>query len=383
MKITEVLAHPMEADGGRSIWTAHEPFRQARLTLVEVRTDEGIVGTGEIAIGPQAPVCEMVKLIAAAIEGEDPRGHAELWQRMLSITNPRPGGIGGWDGLPPPLPRHMRPFFMAAMAGIDIAIWDIKGKAAGLPVFRLLGGTQTSVFTYGVGGFYVDGGPLEAVGEEFAGYVENGFKAVKLKAGALSLDDEITRIQAIRDAIGPDILFMLDVNAPFDLAGAIEYAHAVEPYDIFWFEEPLHWYLQPADFVHLAKATPIPLAHGEREMHRFTTRDFIDSGAIKYVMYDSTRYGGFTEALRVSHYAEQKGVVNTPHSAPHIHAHLVSAFAGSSFAAESVGDERLHPIHNRIYRGGARCHDGYVHLTEDPGFGLGIDWDAVKALRSQ
>ncbi|MEJ8571548.1 mandelate racemase/muconate lactonizing enzyme family protein [Microbaculum marinum] len=383
MRITDVLAHPMEAERERPAWTAHESFHLDRLILVEVRTDEGIVGTGEIAIGPQASVCEMVDLIATVIKGQDPLGHAALWQRMLSVTNPRPGGIGGWDGLPPPLPRHLRQFYMAAMAGIDIAIWDIKGKAAGLPVFRLLGGTRTEVFTYGVGGFYVEGGPLLAVADEFAGYVENGFRAVKLKAGALSLDDEIARVRAVREAIGPDVLFMLDVNAPFDLEAAIAYSHAVEPFDIFWFEEPLHWYLQPADFVNLAKATNIPLAHGEREMHRLTTRDFIDSGAIRYIMYDSTRYGGFTEALRVSHYAEQKGVSNSPHSAPHIHAHLVSAFAESSFAAECVGDKRLHPIHERIYGGGARYRDGHVHLTEAPGFGLDIDWDAVRALRSQ
>lgn len=380
MRITEIRAHPMETDYERPAWTAHEPFHRARLTLVEVRTDEGLVGTGEIAIGPLAPVCEMVALIAPVLKGQDPLGHAELWQRMLSVTVPRPGGIGGWDGLPPPLPRHLRQFYMAAMAGIDIALWDLKGKAAGQPVFRLLGGTRTAVFTYGVGGFYVEGGPLLACADEFAGYVANGFRAVKLKAGALSLADEVARIRAIREAIGPDILFMLDLNAPYDLAGCIEYARAVAPYDIYWLEEPLHWYLQPADYVRLAAATPIPLAHGEREWHRFTTRDFIDCGAIRFIEFDATRFGGFTEALRVAHYAEQKGVVNAPHSAPHIHAHLVSAFGDAAFAAESVGDERLHPIQNRIYRGGARYRDGRVHLTEDPGFGLDVDWDAVAAL---
>jgi L-alanine-DL-glutamate epimerase-like enolase superfamily enzyme len=78
----------------------------------------------------------------------DPLGHAEVWQKLFSLTSPRPGGLGGWDGLPAPLPRNQRPQIMGAIGGIDIALWDIKGKAAGLPVFRLLGGTRTEVFTY-------------------------------------------------------------------------------------------------------------------------------------------------------------------------------------------------------------------------------------------
>ena len=142
---------------------------------------------------------------------------------------------------------------------------------------------------------------------------------MKLKCGALSLDDEVVRIRAVREAIGPDVLFMLDMNAPYDVAGCILFAQAVAPYDIFWLEEPLHWYLQPADFQRLAAASPIPLAHGEREWHRYTVRDFIDSGAIRYVQFDSTRHAGFTESLRIAHYAEQKGVLIAPHSVGHLH----------------------------------------------------------------
>ena len=95
--------------------------------------------------------------------------------------------------------------------------------------------------------------------------------------------DEVTRIRAVREAIGPDVLLMLDMNAPYDVEGCITFAKAVAPYDIFWLEEPLHWYLQPADFQRLAAASPIPLAaRRAREWHRYTVRDFIDSGAIRY-----------------------------------------------------------------------------------------------------
>jgi D-galactarolactone cycloisomerase len=300
---------------------------------------------------------------------------------MLSITTPRPGGLGDWDGLPRPLPRHLRYQFMAAMAGIDIALWDIKGKSAGLPVFRLLGGTRTEVPTYAVGGMYRPDESMFSCVDELAGYVELGFRAVKLKSGAYALKDEVARVRAVREAIGPDILLMLDVNAAYDVEGAIAYAEAVAPYDIFWFEEPLHWYLQPADFVRLARYSSIPLSHGEREWHRFTTRDFIDSGALRFVQFDSTRFGGFTEGLRVAAYAEQKGVLIQPHSWPHLHAHLVSAFGDACFGAECVGDPRMHPIHHHIMTGGAAYRNGTVHLTEAPGFGLEIDWKAVKELK--
>ena len=382
MKIVEVLVHPLAMPFERVVWTAHEPFGKAELTLVEIRTDEGIIGIGEISTGPQATVCKLVQELGGVIKGMDPRAIDEIWQKLFSITYPRPGGLGGWDGLPPPLPRNQRPQFMAALAGIDIALWDIAGKAAGKPVFRLLGSTQTDVFTYAVGGFYVEGGPPLACAEELAGFVAKGFKAVKLKTGALSLADEVARARAVREAIGPGIQLMLDMNAPYDIETCIRFAREVEPLDIVWLEEPLHWYLQPSDFVTLAKAVSIPLAHGEREWHRHTVGEFIDSGALRYVQFDCTRYGGFSEAMRIGRHAQAKGVLIAPHSAAQIQAHIASAFGDAAYAAESVGDERLHPIHHRIFEGGATHRDGRVHLTEAPGFGLTVDWNSVAALRN-
>lgn len=381
MKITDIIVHNLATDHHEVTWTAHEIFDRAYLTLVEIRTDEGIVGIGEIASGPQKVVSEVLEKIAPTIIGMDPRGHAEIWKRLMSTSGPRQGGLGDWDGLPTPFPRHLRPQLLAAIAGIDIALWDIKGKSANLPVFRLLGGTKTDVFTYAVGGMYRENGKMLACADELAGYVENGFRAVKLKSGALSLADEVARVKAVREAIGPDILLMLDVNAAYDVAGGIEYANAVAPHDIFWLEEPLQWHFQPSDFVRLANECPIPLAHGERELTRHTARDYIDCGAIKFIQFDSVRYGGFTEGVRIAEYAEQKSVSIQPHSWPHLHAHIVSAFGDAAFGSECVGDPTMHPIHHRIFSGGAYHKNGRVHLTEAPGFGMEIDWKQVDALR--
>ena len=383
MKITEVITHPMKVDLEQARWTAHEISDTATLILFEVRTDEGLVGYGEVQGGPQKIICDLAGQFGECIKGMDPLGHVEIWEKLFSTTLPRPGGLGGWDGLPAPLPRSQRPQATAAIGGIDIALWDLKGKAAGLPVYKLLGGSRTSVFTYSTGGYYMEGEALEACAEEFAGYVQKGYRAVKLKTGALGLEKELVRIKAVREAIGPDVLLMLDMNAPYNVKDCIEFAKAVEPYDIFWLEEPLHWHLQPADYVRLSESSSIALAHGEREWTRFTVRDFIDSGALGFVQFDSTRHAGFTESLRIAHYAEQQGVMIAPHTAPQIHAHLASAFGDAAFGAESHGGHDRHPIQHRLYSVCAHAEsDGMVHLNDKPGFGFEIDFDYLASVHS-
>jgi L-alanine-DL-glutamate epimerase-like enolase superfamily enzyme len=382
MKITAIIPHALSVAYEEPVWTAHECFRRSQLVLVELRTDAGIVGFGEIATGSLKLVCSLIATFSDVVNGMDALGHDEVGRKLMSLTSPRPGGIGGWDGLPAPLPRSQRPEVMAAIGGIDIALWDIKGKAANLPVFRLLGGTRTEVFTYATGGFYKQAGALDSHVPEFERFVAEGYRAVKLKTGALSLHDELERISRLRTAVGPGTLLMLDLNAPYDVTDCITFANAVAPHDIFWLEEPLFWYLQPSDFRRLAEASPIPLAHCERELHRFTVRDFIDAGAIRFVQFDSTRHSGFTESLRIAHYAEQRGVQISPHSAPHFHAHLVSAFGKAAFAAESFGAlDTRHPIQNAIYQGGVQVKDGMLCLSDAPGFGLDIDWQAVEKFR--
>ena len=174
-----------------------------------------------------------------------------------------------------PVPRGERTQVMAAIAGIDIALWDLKGKALELPIWRLLGGENRPLATYATGGYYRPGAPNSEYAEEMARFLDLGYRAVKLKTGAGGVADEAERVRAVRAAIGEAPDLMLDMNAPYDLADCAEFARRVEPQRIFWLEEPLHWYLQPADFARLAAATPIPLAHGERELTRFTVRDFI------------------------------------------------------------------------------------------------------------
>jgi L-alanine-DL-glutamate epimerase-like enolase superfamily enzyme len=124
------------------------------------------------------------------------------------------------------------------------------------------------------------------------------------------------------------------------------------------------------------------LAHGEREWTRFTIRDFINSGALKFVQFDSTRHAGFTESLRIAHLAEQQGVLIAPHTAPQFHAHLVSAFGDAAFGAESHGSHDRHPVQHGLYSQTIEIRDGMVHLSDRPGFGVEINWDFVKKYKS-
>lgn len=380
MEITAVTPYPLSTPIEAPCWTAQERFDTARLILVEVETDGGPTGYGEIRGSPLGPICDYVEIFADVLVGCDARGIRDIWETMMRSTTPRPGGIGGWDDLPAPVPRADRDAALSAIAGIDTALWDVKGKAVDQPVYRLLGGSASDVFVYGTGGFYTEDEPLDAAAGELAGFADDGYDAVKLKSGALALEDEVTRIRAVREAIGTDVDLHLDVNAPFDVEACIEFSNAVAEHDVGWLEEPLHWYLQPADFLRVADASPIPLAHGEREWHRYTVRDYVDSGAIRYVQFDGTRFSGFTEALRVAEYAAQANVRIAPHEAPHIHGHLVSAFEAEAYGAEVIAAEGFRPIIDAIYDGGPTVADGRLHLPEAPGFGLDVDLDAVDDL---
>jgi L-alanine-DL-glutamate epimerase-like enolase superfamily enzyme len=381
-RIASINTYPISVPRPEPVWTAHEEIRAWSVILVEVKTDDGLVGYGEIHGSPMPRICEWVAHFAEIVHGMDALTHQAVWDRLFALTSPRPGAIEGKDGQMRPVPRTDRGAVMAAIAGIDIALWDLKGKAAGLPVWRLLGGANRPLFTYATGGYYRPGAANSVYAEEMAQLIDLGYRAVKLKTGAGSIVAETARVRAVRKAIGemPDL--MLDMNAPYDLPDCIDFARCVEPFDIFWLEEPLHWYLQPADFARLAAATPIPLAHGERELTRFTIRDFIVHGGIRYVQFDATRAAGFTEALRIAALAEQHGVIVAPHSVPEIHGHLVLALPRCAFGVESHGGADSDPLAHGLFREYPELRDGHLHIGDQPGFGIEPDWAFVERYRA-
>jgi D-galactarolactone cycloisomerase len=380
MKITAVRAHALSIKLDLPLWTAHEALKDSSLVLVEVDAG-GLTGYGIIHGSPLKSIAEWVERLGALVIGDDALAHEIVWNRLFMLTVPRPRAMFGDDGLVPPIARSARPQVMAAIGGIDIALWDLKGKAARMPVYKLLGGENRPVFTYSTGGYYPRDATIQSAAAEMAGFVASGYRAVKLKTGGFSVDEEIERVAAVRKAIGPGIQLMLDMNAAYGLNDCIRFARGVEPHDITWLEEPLHWYLQPQDYVQLAAATRIPLSHGEREIHRYTVRDFIECGAIKYLQFDSTRAAGFTESIRVAQLAEQHGVFVVPHHSPEIHAHLVMALPEVGYCVESHGSGTRDPLPHHVFKDRVTFRDGYIHVTDKPGFGLEVDAAAVERYR--
>jgi L-alanine-DL-glutamate epimerase-like enolase superfamily enzyme len=379
--IASIATYPISVPRREPVWTAQEESKAWSVILTEVKTDDGLTGYGLIHGSPMPRICEWVRRFGELVAGMDALAHEAVWDRLFALTCPRPGAIEQGKDVPPPTPRSERTPVMAAIAGIDIALWDLKGKAAGLPVYRLLGGERRPLFTYATGGYYRPGASNRDYGEELARFLDLGYRAVKLKTGGGSIVAETARVGAVRKAIGETTLLMLDMNAPYDLPDCIDFARCVEPFDIFWLEEPLHWYLQPADFAKLAAATPIPLAHGERELTRFTVRDFIVDGGIRYVQFDATRAAGFTEALRVAALAEQHGVVVAPHTAPEIHGHLVLALPRCVFGVESHGGPDSDPLAYGLFHEHPELRDGQIHIGDRPGFGLDPDWGFVERYK--
>ena len=189
-RIASISTHMISVPRPRPVWTAHEELRAWSVILTEVRTDDGLVGYGEIHAAPMPRICEWVSRFGEIIRGMDALAHEAVWAKLFALTSPRPGGIAGQDGLPPPVPRGERVQVMAAIAGIDIALWDIKGKAAGLPVYRLLGGENRPIFTYATGGYYRPGASDADYGDELARFLHLGYRAVKLKTGAGTVAEE-------------------------------------------------------------------------------------------------------------------------------------------------------------------------------------------------
>src|SRR6202162_653904 len=197
-RIASVATYPVSVPRSMPVWTAQEESKAWAVILTEVRTDDGLVGYGLIHGSPMPRICEWVARFGEIVGGMDALVHEGVWDKLLALICPRPGAIddalGGSNSVPAPTPRGERTQVMAAIGGIDIALWDLKGKAAGMPVWRLLGGENRPLFTYATGGYYRPGATDADYGKELARFLDLGYRAVKLKTGAGSVIAETARV---------------------------------------------------------------------------------------------------------------------------------------------------------------------------------------------
>lgn len=336
--------------------------------LVKVRSDDGIEGIGFCYVGSAAGRLGAVAvedLLAPVVVGKDPLTVEKIWKDMYaeSLLQGRTGTV------------------MRALSAIDVAIWDRNARAAGLPLWQYLGGAaDTSVPAYASGGYYIDGKTPAMLGEEVAGWVAKGFKAVKIKVGRLTPREEEARIAAAREAIGDDILLMLDANNAWeDLPTALEYMRRYEPYNPYWIEEPF----SPDDIdshARLAAATPITVATGEIEYGRWRFKELLDKEAAGILQTDALVCGGVSEFRRIAAMAAGYGVKMCPHWFHDLHVHLVAASPNGQFVEFFLDDTVLN--FRRLVGRQLEFRDGGLLLPGEPGIGFEFDEKAVARYGS-
>jgi L-alanine-DL-glutamate epimerase-like enolase superfamily enzyme len=266
---------------------------------------------------------------------------------------------------------------MRALSVLDTALWDLNARGAGRPLYAYLGAVATDkVPAYASGGYYLDGKTPEMLGNELASYVKAGFRAVKIKVGRLSPAEEEERIAAAREAIGDDVLLMLDANNAWrDLPTALAYMSRYEPYDPYWIEEPF----SPDDIdlhARLARATSITVATGEIGYGRWYFKELLDKGGAEILQTDAAVCGGISEFRRIAATASSYGVTVSPHWFHDLHVHLVASTPNARFV-EFFPDDQVLNFRRLIDRQLEHRH-GSLLLPTGPGLGFDFDENAVK-----
>lgn len=365
MKITGIEVTLIEQELEQSFWTSGGPITHVSEVVAEIHTDEGITGIGEAKTRTLESVGRIVlDGLGARLMGKDPLETDRLWEEMFSLTYEF-----GWRRT-----GYSRTDILNAIAALDIALWDIKGKAAGMPIYKLLGGTNEPQRFYSTLGYFFDDMTPAQQGERLAGFVDQyGLDIVKVKIGR-DPEEDVARVAAARKALGPRISLMLDANLGYDVNTAIETGRRFLEYDIYWYEEPVHWYDRYKGLGLVADAVPLPLHAGESEDHRFQCRDLVVDGKVKYMSYDATKAGGVTEWLRIAHFCNLHNVLMAPHCEPQVHSHLLAAVSNQS-VLEVHPDPLRHPLWDHGYVDRAEIKGNELHLTEKPGFGVEISQD--------
>jgi len=233
-----------------------------------------------------------------------------------------------------------------------------------------------TVPAYASGGYYLEGKTPEHLGQELAGYVALGFKAVKIKVGRFAPKEEEARIKAARDAIGPDVLLMLDANNAWsDLPTALEYMKRYEPYDPYWIEEPF----SPDDIenhAQLARRTPVAVATGEIEAGRWRHQELLEKRAAMILQTDAAVCGGISEWRRIAAMAAGFGVTMCPHWFHDLHVHLVAATPNAGFVEYFSDDQVLN--FRRLVDTQLSFEQGRLVVPDGPGLGFGFDPGALE-----
>ncbi len=333
--------------------------------IVEVFTDEGITGICPVYANPRV----VEKTLKPHIVGQNPLDYERIW----ALLQPR------------------LPYRILDTAKIDIAIWDLIGKILNQPVWRLLGGAQPVVPVYCAGGLYSEGKTIDDLQEEMVEYVEMGFNAVKMKVAGAPFKEDVARVKAVREAIGPDVDLLVDANHGWTVTEAIQFARRIEEYEPYWLEEPVESQ-HPRANAEVTMAINMPTATGENLQGRHAFRNLIDAHGADIIQADAFNCGGITEWRKIAAYAQAHNLRMAPHGSALVGSHLVASMPHGLIVESGPTEEVQTGLHWRgesragPYTGGARVfappemRDGKIVMSDRPGLGLQIDEDRLKEL---
>jgi galactonate dehydratase len=369
IRISDVIAYPLTQKLPQPTVTSWGKYTEVSIVLVEVRTDAGITGVGEALarFSPKAYADLIDTSLKPRLVGGNPTDIMAHWRTMRRALSGRSGGM-----------------LFEAIAGVDIALWDILGKIAGLPIHRLLGGVgRTEVPVYAAS---VNWGSDEFMDRELDRYLEKGFPRIKVKI-ANPVKEARRRIERLRKRAGDDIELCVDANWAYTLEEAVEVGRALTDNAYFWFEEPL----RPEDergYEELHRRCATPLAAGESNYTLDQAMRLVENRTLSYLQPDVARAGGITETRRMAEFAAAHDVQYAPHIGMSgivcetASVHLAAAMPNLRAMECETDTSPFKTVITGAAPGADRQKNGLLPVPTGPGLGIEIDWDAVKRLRA-
>ena len=335
-------------------------------TIVEIETKSGVKGFGYCWGIPAVSI--VIEMCKQHLIGETVTATTRIWQKLyhsLAVMDRR--GIAG-----------------RALGAIDVALWDIIGKMANLPIYQLIGGFRDEVQAYFSGGYYpvsckTEKDLLNFMENEFGSYHAKGFTAFKMKIGGMSTTFDLERIKLAREVIGPKSLLMVDANNVYDVKTAIRFAEQFEKYDIEWFEEPCA-VDQLNNCAEIAAKVSMPVAIGENHFTRWDFKEIIESRAASILQGDPTLMGGITEWLNLAGVAAMYGITLAPHWTHDVNVHVALARSEVKIVEYFEAEADVFNVQN-IFANPVKARNGMITAAKGSGHGLELDKAAVAHYR--
>ena len=359
------LSNPNEV---KPHWVSHFIVPTANELLIKIKTKDGNSGFGMAT--SYTNITPLIKPFKNGLQdliiGEDPFCPEKIYNKIFKLTDTKISSEKGWS----------REALIRISAALDIACWDLIGKAANIPLYKLFGGYRNKIPVYVTCAYYRDGKDENELRDELKKLIEIGHQSFKVKVGGLSIKEDSKRLEIIRDEIGSQKDLMIDVNRAWDLKTAIVGVNEFKKFKPTWIEEPVRWEDDRRNLKLLSKRTDIPLSGGESEITIYGCRSMIEEEAIQILQFDCTMFGGFTNGKKLSALCEINHIDIAPHHDCYIHAPLVAS-SPSGRIVESFDNER-DPLQSELFENLHKMSNGWIYLNENPGLGFEVSETALK-----